>query len=91
MSRFRWVPTVLVLGLLVSLALTTPGCFSTPKKSAMMRDAKDLHDITSAELRLKVHAFASLFEGTVAGAADTIMDNTDDPATRKNALAICTC
>jgi hypothetical protein len=87
MSRFRWVSTALVVFLLMSLVLTTPGCISTPKKSAMMKDAKNLQDMTSAELRLKVYAFAGLFEGTVAGAADLIMDKTDDPATRRNALA----
>lgn len=87
MSRFRGISTALVLALLISLVLTTPGCISTPKKSAMMKDAKDLQDMTSAELRLKVHAFASLFEGTVAGAADMIIETTDDPVTRRNALA----
>jgi len=87
MSCFRWVSTALVLVLLVLLTLTTPGCISTPKKSSMMKDAKNLQDMTSAELRLKVHAFAGRFEGTVAGAADTILDNADDPVIRRNALA----
>ena len=87
MSRRRSVSTGLVLILLVLPALTVPGCIKAPKKTAMMKDAKNLQDMTSAELRLKVHAFATRFEGIVSGAADVIMDETDEPSIRRNALA----
>jgi hypothetical protein len=85
MSHDRSISIRLVL-FLTAVALATSGCIKTPTKSAMMKGAADLQDMTSAELRLKVHAFASRFERTVEVAADTIMDNTDDPAMRKSAL-----
>jgi len=77
---------VLFVLLLVVTALATTGCIKTPTKSAMMTDAQDLQDMTTAELRLKVHAFAGRFEKTVEGAADIILEKTDDPAIRRNAL-----
>jgi hypothetical protein len=72
--------------LLVVTALATTGCIKTPTKSAMMTDAQDLQEMTTAELRLKVHAFAGRFEKTVEGAADIILEKTDDPVIRRNAL-----
>jgi len=72
---------------LTAVALATSGCINTPTKSAMMKGAANLQDMTSAELRLKVHAFASRFERTIESAADIIMDGTDDPAIRRNALS----
>jgi hypothetical protein len=75
--------TVLLLAL---VALATSGCIKTPKKSGMMKGAEDLQDMTSAELRLKVHAFASRFERAVEGTADMIMEETDDPVIRRRAL-----
>jgi len=85
MSHDRSISMRLVL-FLTAVALATSGCIKTPTKSAMMKGAADLQDMTSAELRLKVHAFASRFERTVESAADIIMDGTDDPAIRRNAL-----
>lgn len=85
MSHNRSISIRLVL-LLTAMALTTSGCIKTPTKSAMMKGAEDLQDMTSAELRLKVHAFAGRFERTIEGAADVIIDNTDDPAIRRSAL-----
>jgi len=86
MSRLRSVSIDLVMLLLVSTLLATSGCIKTPKKSAMMKGAKDLQDMTTAELRLRVHSFANRFEGVVEGAADIIMEKTDDPTIRRNAL-----
>ena len=85
MSHDRSILTHLVL-LLTAVMLITSGCIRTPTKSAMMKGAPDLQDTTSAELRLKVHAFAGRFERTVESAADIIIENTDDPTIRRNAL-----
>jgi hypothetical protein len=72
--------------LLTVIVLIASGCIKTPTKSAMMKGADDLQDMTSAELRLKVHAFASGFERAVESAADVIIDETDDPEIRRTAL-----
>jgi hypothetical protein len=86
MARLGSLSNGLVLGLGVALMLAAPGCIKTPTKSAMMQSAPNLQDMTSAELRLKVHAFATRFEKTVEGAADKIIAQTDDPAIRRAAL-----
>ena len=85
MLRYRSFSIYLVL-LLTFVALTTSGCIKTPTQSGMMKGAKDLQDMTSAELRLKVHTFAIRFERTVEGAADVIIEGTDDPEIRRHAL-----
>lgn len=67
-------------------ALGVEGCISTPTKSPLMQQADNLIDMTSVQLRGQLYDFTSRYSTVVEGAADRIMEASDDPAVREWAL-----
>ena len=68
------------------LALGAAGCISAPTKSPLMEQSDNLVDMTSVQLRGQLYDFTSRYATVVEGAADAIMEATDDPAVREWAL-----
>jgi hypothetical protein len=74
------------LSLVVGSVLIVVGCFKTPTKTSLMKEASNLKDVTTAQLRTKAYHFIEEFALVVEDAADKILFDADDPTTRLNAL-----
>jgi len=70
----------------ICVVLGTAGCISTPTKSPLMEQSDNLIDITSVQLRGQLYDFTSRYTVIIGGAADRIIDESDDPVVRQWAL-----
>jgi len=73
------------LRVLVLLLAIFSGCVSVPKKSVVMTKIQGL-DLTAEQLRMQVADFVVVFGGMVERGADEVIENSDSPKAKENAL-----
>jgi hypothetical protein len=80
------VKVLLVVAGAATLCLGLAGCLGKrPKKTPLMKSSKGV-GVTAEELRLRMRDGAGAYAGTIEDAANQIMEKSDDPIVRRNAL-----
>ena len=78
--------SLFAVGLVAALCLGLTGCFGKqPKQTPFMKSVGGV-GITSEELRLRMRDGARIYAGAIESAANAIMEQSDDPTIRRNAL-----